>query len=56
MFENSYRMMWKLMDDNGNTWIEIYENISMNDYEVIYNHNSYNVIEIKIRRMEDGEE
>lgn len=50
---NRYRMIWRLQDVDGTEWVEVHEDISMSDYEVLYNHNSYRILEIKLRKVDE---
>lgn len=39
-FRDSYKLIWWLEDDKGNLYREVYDNISLSDFETIYGNNS----------------
>lgn len=48
-FNDSYYIKWVLEDENGLKWSEEYNEMSLNDFEVLYGNNSYKIIEIEMR-------
>ena len=48
-FNDSYYIKWVLEDENGLKWSEEYNEMSLNGFEVLYGNNSYKIIEIEMR-------
>lgn len=48
-FIDSYNLVWELRNDQGKTWVEKHDNISLSDFEVIYGNNVHEIIELDLR-------
>lgn len=52
-FIDSYNMVWTLRDDNGNEWVESFDNISLSDFETIYEKNPYHIVNVRMALVQD---
>ena len=50
-FIDSYNLYWLLKDENGDTYSENHNNISLSDFEVIYGNEVNEIILVQLRKV-----
>lgn len=53
MFIDSYNMKWMLQDESGYEWWEEFYHISLPDFEVIYENNQFQILEVHMKLIQE---
>ena len=52
-FQDSYKCLIMLEDDNNLVWVEKHENISLSDFEIIYGNICHNILKVELEIMKE---